>query len=352
VYRSDFQGPMDIIPVSDPEIFTEVQRVAQMQIVAQRAQLMPQLYDLHKVEKLILSYTKIPDAVSLLNPAPEIEEMNAVNENVAMALGRPVHAYPDQDHLAHVQVLVDFIDCPMLGMSPIIAPAFLNAALTHLKEHIVMWYADFMQKQASMRVKEAGAPKGIGIAELLQYKDPETRQEADKLLAGISSSLIAESANAAFKEIPAVIQKAQQILQQQQQGQQQAAMANPVAAARIQTAQIAADSKAKELQQQQAADQAEQQLAQQKMQQEAQQGAAETQADSQRTATETQADMAQTQATQAAENQRASQGNQTKELINAADNQTALDINAANAAAKTASNVTTGTAVGKERPGE
>ena len=49
---------------------------------------------------------------------------------------------------------------------------------------------------------------------------------------------------------------------------------------------------------------------------------------------------------------RSSQGNQTKELINAADNQTALDINAANAAAKTASNVTTGTAVGKERPGE
>jgi hypothetical protein len=42
-YRSDFQGPMDVIPVSDPEIFTDIQRFAQMQLVAQRAQLVPQL---------------------------------------------------------------------------------------------------------------------------------------------------------------------------------------------------------------------------------------------------------------------------------------------------------------------
>jgi hypothetical protein len=355
-YRSDFQGPMDVIPVSDPEIFTEVQRIAQLQIIMQRSSTpgISQLYDLHKVEKLVLAYTKIPDALSLLNPAPEIEEMNAVNENVAMALGRPVHAYPDQDHLAHIQVLVDFMNNPMLGQNSIIASTYLNPAITHLKEHMVMWYADFMQKQATAAIQKAGAPENIGIAQLLQYKDPETRQQADKLLAGVSGASMASAVQAAFKKLPPAIQAAQKMLQGFQQAQAQAAAAaqNPQVQGKIQAATIAAQAKAQETQADQAQDQAENQLKQQQMQQDAQAAAASQQAEQARTATETQSDMANTQVEQQGEGQRTAAEIQSKELINAADNQTALEIQQANAASHAASNVTTGTAVGKERPGE
>ena len=353
-YRSDFQGPMDVIPVSDPEIFTEVQRMAQMQIVAQRSDLHPERYDGHKVEKFILSFTKIPDADSLLLPAPEVEEMNAVNENVALSLGRPVHAYPDQDHLAHIQVLVDFMNDPNLGQSPIIAPIFLTPALTHLKEHMVMWYADYMQKQATKAVEKAGAPEGVGISELLQYKAPDTRQEADKLLATISGQQVKDASGKVFKGLPPAIAAAQQILAKAQQAQTQAAAAaqNPQVQGKIATANIQAQTEAQKLAAQQAQDQAENQLEAQRIQSEAASSAQQVQGEQQRTQTETQADMANTQTEQQGEAQRTQAEIQSKELINAADNQTALSIQQANAASHAASNVTTGTAVGKERPGE
>jgi len=67
--RKDFDGPLDIVPVSDPNIFSEAQRFAQVQAVAQRAQLVPQLYDARKVEQRILATLKIPDAESLLAPS-------------------------------------------------------------------------------------------------------------------------------------------------------------------------------------------------------------------------------------------------------------------------------------------
>jgi hypothetical protein len=306
---------------------------------------------------MILERTKIPDAASLLVAQPEIEEMNAVNENVCLALGRPVHAYPDQDHLAHIQVLVDFMSSPLLGSLPIIAPVFLPPGLIHLKEHIVMWYAAFMEKQATLRVQaaakgsDANDPKQLNIAALMQYKDPDTRQEADRLLAAISGKMVQPQAQATLNSIPAIIQRAQQMLAQFQQNAQ-SQVQDPKAQATITAANIKAQLGAQQIQADQQSDAAEQQTKQAEIAAQNQRTQTEQQGDQQRAQTETQGDMANTQVEQQNENQRSAAAIQSKELINAADNQTAIDIQQANAAAHAASNVTTGTAVGKERPGE
>src|SRR5205814_2796471 len=132
------------VPVSDPEVFSDVQRFAQLQIVQQRSDAHPELYDQHKVEELILQRTKLPNAIQLLKPVPQVTEMNQVNENIAMALGRPVAAFPEQDHLAHVQVLLDFYQCPVLGQLPTIASKFIAPAMQHLSEHVLYWYLSHM----------------------------------------------------------------------------------------------------------------------------------------------------------------------------------------------------------------
>jgi hypothetical protein len=66
---SDFDGPMDVIPVSDPAIFSETQRFAQTQAIMQRAAQVPQLYDPRKVEEMFLRAMKVPDD-EVLQPAP------------------------------------------------------------------------------------------------------------------------------------------------------------------------------------------------------------------------------------------------------------------------------------------
>ena len=137
---ADFDGPMDVIPVSDPTIFSEAQRFAQVSAVQQRATLLPQIYDVRKVEELFLKQLKIPDAEDLLIPKPEPKDTDPVQENVAASVGKPIGALPHQDHIAHLKVHLAFLQSPLFGKNPIIAPMFLPSIVAHIKDHLLMHY--------------------------------------------------------------------------------------------------------------------------------------------------------------------------------------------------------------------
>jgi hypothetical protein len=336
VRRSDFEGPLDVIPVSDPEIFSDIQRFAQMQVVAQRAQMNP-LYDQRKVELMILQQTRIPDAEALLVPAPKPEPMNAVNENVAMTFGRPVAAFPEQDHLAHLQVLLDYMASPFLGMLPVIAPTYLPAALQHLKEHVALWYVNTVYEGVS-------ADAGVDLGEIMKFRDPETRKELDRTLATLSNEVTGQ-AKKAFASVPAVIQRAQQVLEQMTPPTPQ----DPSAQAKVATAEIAAKSKREQI----AARQNEVQLT--------------LAADAQRDAQRSQADVQRDAMKQAAEDKRAAMTQQqltmregvkqehedarqdsdlaARERMNTADNVTALTIAEAETLSDNKAAVETGTGI-------
>jgi hypothetical protein len=211
VFRSDFEGPMDVIPVSDPNIFSEVQRFAQLQIIEQRAQAMPQLYDLRAVEEMILERTKIPNAKSLLIKKPEPQRLNAVNENVAASMSAPIVAFPDQDHLAHIQIHLSYISNPYLGGSRVMAPVVIPPMLNHIKDHLALWYV-------SETVRIASQAAGRDITDLMNSKDPEVDKEFDRMLAAADIHVEAESVQT-LQNIPVIIQKAIQTLQQYQPAQ-------------------------------------------------------------------------------------------------------------------------------------
>ena len=136
---SDFDGPLDIIPVSDPSIFSETQRFAQTQAIMQRAQAMPQMYDLRKVEEMFLRNMKVP-ANEVLQPLPGSEDMDPVSENVAATMGRPIHVLPSQDHMAHLMTHIPFLKSPLFGSNPAIAKTFLYPIATHLRDHLLNYY--------------------------------------------------------------------------------------------------------------------------------------------------------------------------------------------------------------------
>lgn len=223
--REDYQGPEDVIPVADPRIFSETQRFAQMQVIADRAEKRPALYNQRKVEVMILERLKFPNPEQLLVAAPDPKELNAVNENVAATLGRPITAFPEQDHLAHIQAHVDFLMSPFFGMLQPIAAKLFPAMVQHLVEHVVLWYASRVYEHAS-------AAAGSEFSELLKFKDPETRREVDRAVA-MASSLVIDEAAEVLKSMPKVIAKAMEVIQHFQQGQQDPAAAAMIAVEKI-----------------------------------------------------------------------------------------------------------------------
>lgn len=208
-HASDYEGPLDCIPTADPQVFSDAQRFAQIQLIATRSQGNP-LYDQRKVEEAILERTRFPNAKDLLVPENKPKYMNAVNENVALTLGRPVAAFPDQDHLAHLQILLDFMLSPIFGQLMIIAPTFLPPALEHLKEHLVYWYVTNAYEVANAVVKEEGDKE---LSDLIDSKDPEAMQEVDRLMAVATKDNTIPAAQKQFGQIPGIVQKVQQLLQ-------------------------------------------------------------------------------------------------------------------------------------------
>jgi hypothetical protein len=202
VRREDFEGPMDVVPVSDPNISSETQRMAQMQMVVARATGNP-LYDPRKVEELFLERTKIPNAKDLLVPRPEPKRLNPVNENVAASMGQPIVAFPDQNHIAHLQVHVNYVQA--MAMNPLIGPAALPLIVNHIKDHLVYLYV-----AAVVRAVETAA--GTSAASLMD-DDADVAFAYDEMLAMASAQVLPQMGQA-LQELGPVVQQAMMMMQQ------------------------------------------------------------------------------------------------------------------------------------------
>jgi hypothetical protein len=204
ITSDDFRSNADIVPVSDPHIFAETQRYAQIQTLAARAQANPDLYNRLEVEKRILKQIKIPDINQILPDPQEVEDMNFALENVAMTLGRPVGAFPKQNHLAHILGHLNYAADPIYGSNPIIAPTFIPGCLEHLKQHLTLWYLQQAEGYAT-----ASLGKQFDV-----MKSQQLSNEAQKLLAAVMQHVHMDAQETLSPEVIPAIQGMIQIMQQ------------------------------------------------------------------------------------------------------------------------------------------
>jgi len=139
ISAEDFEGPSDVVPISNPAIFSEAQRFAQIQAIMNRAQFVPQMYDQRAVEEMFLRTLKVPGS-EVLTPAPGSEDRDPVSENVAAAMGQGIYVLPQQDHIAHLEVHLPFLKSPLFGSNPSIAPILLYPMAMHLRNHLLNYY--------------------------------------------------------------------------------------------------------------------------------------------------------------------------------------------------------------------
>ena len=260
IEREDFDRNTDVIPVSDPHIFSETQRMAQMQAVLSRADAKPDLYDAKAVEERFLKQIKIPNVSELLKDVPEPEQRTLADENAAMSMGHPAYAYIQQDHIAHIQGHLMFGMDPSFGANPFIAPSFLPNAVEHIKQHMTLWYLNRMNGYvANLR---GGKPVD-------DYENPKLTAIIDKLYATVGQHVALDSEQV-FQQI---LPQLQQLQQQLQQNKPQPQLPPD--------AQVVHDTAMAETQRKAAKDKQDGQIAQAKLQDSQQRGQAEMQAKSQ-----------------------------------------------------------------------
>ena len=203
IRREDFKRNSDVVPVSDPHIFSETQRVAQMQSVLQLSTQFPAIFDQRAVVNRMLKQLKIPNVNELIPNASKPAEMNAADENSAMALGRPAFAYPRQDQLAHIQTHLAFALDPALGSNKLIAPKYIPNVLEHIKQHMMLWYTQQMSTYV----------QGNGDVDFGKYEDSKLVKQIDNAIALASAHLKLDTQEV-FQGLMPALDQLGQIMQQ------------------------------------------------------------------------------------------------------------------------------------------
>jgi hypothetical protein len=311
----DFDGPMDIIPVSDPAIFSEAQRFAQVQAVLQRSAMLPQMYDLRKVEEMFLRNLKLsPDDV--LQPEPGQDDVDPVSENVAASMGRPVYVLPKQDHVAHLQTHLAFLKSPLFGSNPALIKTYIYPMAQHLRDHLLNFYL-------------TQAHEAVSRAEKEKLIEADAEQQVRVILQ--VQQVIEQQMGAFAQELAQIDQMAQQFAPQPPMPPDNS----------IQVAQMNNQVQQAALQQRAQSDQARLQLEQQKAAQDAQLKQAAL-ADKQAGRQE---DMQKEMLRQTAENERTDAEIRSRVHMNDSDNATAMRLAAAEIATGERIAVSTGTGI-------
>jgi hypothetical protein len=312
---ADFDGPLDVVPVSNPSIFSEAQRFAQTQALMQRASVAPQLYNVRAVEEMFLRTLKVP-ADEVLMPEQKNENMDPVSENVAATMGSPIYVLPQQDHLAHIMTHLAFLKSPLFGGNPVIMKTLMFPMAIHLRDHLLNYYLS----EAHEAVDQAQKQNLI----------PEQAAQQTQVILQVQQ-FIEQQLGTFGQELVLIDQAAQQFRPQPPMPPDSS----------MQIAQLNAQMQGQALQQRAQVDQARIQLDQQKLQLQRQNDAAKLTDQQQARAEKLQAE----QFRQMAESQRTAAEVAARERMNTADNDTAKLLAAAEMATGEKVAVSTGTGI-------
>jgi hypothetical protein len=194
IKKSDYDS-VDVIPVSDPNAATMAQKIVQYQAVLQLAQSAPQLYDLPLLHRQMIEILGIKNAAKLVPTEDDAIPVDPIQENQDFLTGKPVKAFIEQNHPAHIQVHQAALQDPkiqqLMQMNPQ-AQQIMAAAMAHMNEHIAFEYRKQIELQMGMPLpnkdqnKEVSPELADQIAmmaaeaaqKILQQNQQEAQQQA------------------------------------------------------------------------------------------------------------------------------------------------------------------------------
>jgi hypothetical protein len=136
VFRSDFDNRIDVIPVSDPNVFSETQRIMKAQAELQIVQQFPQIHNQHEAVRRMHEVLGTKNIEDVLNPHRGPKLMDPATENFAIMQGRPVKAYQYQDHASHMMVHQSVLmEAQMQAQTNPMMAQIAAQAQAHITEH-------------------------------------------------------------------------------------------------------------------------------------------------------------------------------------------------------------------------
>ncbi len=196
IKQLDFDDRVDILPVADPNIFSQTQRISLAQTELQLATSNPQLHNQYEIYRNMYEALGVKDIDLILKKPPQPMPKDPALEHIDALAGLPFQAFPGQDHRAHITAHLNFLATNMVRTAPMVMASVEKNCLEHIslmaQEQIELEFKDELQQLAQMQqmaqqnpqIQQQMAPlqqkiearKAVLIAEMMEdFKNEEKK---------------------------------------------------------------------------------------------------------------------------------------------------------------------------------
>ena len=175
----DFDDKVDILPVADPNIFSQTQRISMAQTQLQLAQSNPKLHNLYQAYRSMYDAIGVKNVNAILPPPSAPQPMDPSLEHILAISGKPFQAYPGQDHKAHIDAHLSFMSISMVQNNPMAMMALQKNILEHIslmaQEQIQLEYVEEMKELQMIQQQMAPMMQNPQAQQMMQ-QNPQAMQ--------------------------------------------------------------------------------------------------------------------------------------------------------------------------------
>ncbi|MEC7567770.1 MAG: hypothetical protein VYA01_02035, partial [Bacteroidota bacterium] len=176
IFAADFDQRVDIIPVADPNIFSQTQRITVAQTELQMAMSNPGMHNLYEAYRHMYEALGVKDIDRLLPPPPQPQPLDPASENILALNGKKIQAFPKQDHQAHMRPHLQFMGTTMVRNNPKALGLLQQNCMEHINlmssEQVEMEFAEEIAKTKQVQAQ---------MALLMQQMGPQAQQSSQMM---------------------------------------------------------------------------------------------------------------------------------------------------------------------------
>jgi hypothetical protein len=182
---SDFDDRIDVLPVADPNIFSQTQRISMAQSQLQLAQSNPQIHNLYQAYRSMYEALGVKNINNILPPPEQPMPMDPALEHILAISLKPFQAFPGQDHKAHIDAHLNFMSIAMVQNNPGAMASLQKNILEHIsimaQEQVQIEFVRELQEvqQIQMMMQQMGAMSPAMMGGMQQ--NPQMMQAQQRL---------------------------------------------------------------------------------------------------------------------------------------------------------------------------
>ena len=181
--QTDFDDRVDILPVADPNIFSQTQRISLAQTELQLAASNPRMHNQYEVYRNMYEALGVKDIDLILKPKPQMVPKDPSLEHIDALGGMPFRAFPGQDHRAHITAHLNFMATNLASSAPMMTAAVEKNCLEHIslmaQEQIELEFREEMQQMKQMQMQAQQNPQMMQQNPQMQQQMQLTQQKIE-----------------------------------------------------------------------------------------------------------------------------------------------------------------------------